>query len=127
MTTSPDDGAGERISYRARDLFDRIDQKLDYMLEEIRKKADRTEVDAAVSRIEQAEKVLLLHEEARTNTAQEMARIRGDVSTHVGSPHAASAKLDERVAALERKVWIATGAALASGGVLGVVAKALIG
>lgn len=97
-----DENGGERIAYTAKQLFEKIDEKLDKIVVELDRKADRVTVEALAGQLRAVESKLIEHEAVRAATVPEFLKVRDQVDQHVRQPHSASEKHEERIRDLEQ-------------------------
>ena len=98
------------ISYRAKDLFERIDHKLDEISAKVDAlaagKADAALVSTMESRLRNVEALSTKHEQVHIETGPRFDRMEHDMTEHLRLPHSAMSQHEKRLEALEN--WRST-------------------
>ncbi len=127
MTEPPND---LKISYTARELLKAVgdqvvdmDRKLDLILQELNRKAEKTELEVLRSRFDEQNQMLWKHEQVQVQYVPLFNEVRMAVDEHLRSPHVVASRLTERVEKLENFRWYIMGFSAAIGIAVGIITR----
>ncbi len=127
MTEPPND---LKISYTARELLKAVgdqvvdmDRKLDLILQELNRKAEKTELEVLRSRFDEQNQMLWKHEQVQVQYVPLFNEVRMALDEHLRAPHAVASRLTERIESLENFRWYIIGISAGIGTAIGLITR----